>query len=93
MIIQACARAGFRPRINGNCNGFPAIAAMVGAGCSVSVMPGLRVKSNSGDFCVARLAPPVPRSVLTAYRRGAQRKPAVAAFLAAIAQVASAVVV
>jgi hypothetical protein len=30
--------------------------------------------------------------VLTAYRRGAQRKPAVAAFLAAIAQVASAIV-
>jgi DNA-binding transcriptional LysR family regulator len=93
MIVQACARAGFRPQINGNCNGFPAIAAMVAAGCSVSVMPGLRVRSNSGDFCVARLSPPVPRSVLIAYHRGAQRKPAVAAFLAAIAQVASAVAV
>ena len=31
-IVRACARAGFRPKVNGNCSGFPAIAAMVTAG-------------------------------------------------------------
>ena len=33
-IIRACAKAVSVPTINGNCNGFPAIAAMVAAGCS-----------------------------------------------------------
>jgi DNA-binding transcriptional LysR family regulator len=88
-IIRACAKAGFRPRINGNCSGFPAIAAMVGAGCSVSVMPGLRVRSNRGNFRVVRLDPPITRTILVAHHRGAQRNPAIAAFLDEIKQTAS----
>jgi DNA-binding transcriptional LysR family regulator len=87
-IIRACAKAGFRPMINGNCSGFPAIAAMVAAGCSVSVMPGLRVHSNRGDFRVARLDPPIMRTILVAHHRGAQRNPAIAAFIAQIKQTA-----
>jgi DNA-binding transcriptional LysR family regulator len=88
-IIRACMKAGFRPLINGHCNGFPAIAAMVAAGCSVSVMPGLRVRNNRGDFRVARLDPPIMRTILVAYHRGAQRNPAIAAFLSQIKQTAN----
>jgi DNA-binding transcriptional LysR family regulator len=89
-IILACAKAGFRPLINGHCNGFPAIAAMVTAGCSVSVMPGLRVRSNRGNFRVAHLDPPITRTILVALHPGAQRNPAIAAFLAQIKQTANA---
>ncbi len=88
-IIRACAKAGFRPTVNGNCNGFPAIAAMVAAGCSVSVMPGLRVLSNRGNFRVVRLNPPIMRTIFVAHHRGAQRNPAIAAFLAEIRQTAN----
>jgi DNA-binding transcriptional LysR family regulator len=88
-IIRACAKAGFRPTINGNCSGFPAVAAMVAAGCSVSVMPGLRVHSNRGGFRVARLNPPIMRTIMVAHHRGAKRNPAIAAFLGQIKQAAS----
>jgi DNA-binding transcriptional LysR family regulator len=91
-IIRACAKAGFRPRVNGNCNGFPAIAAMVAAGCSVSVMPGLRVLSNRGNFRVVRLNPPIMRTIFAAHHRGAQRNPAIAAFLGQIMQTANATI-
>ena len=80
-IVEACMKAGFRPMINGNCNGFPAIAAMVASGCSVSVMPGLRVLSNRGDFRVAKLDPPIVRTIQVAYHEGAQRSPAISAFI------------
>lgn len=88
-IIRACAKAGFRPMVNGNCNGFPAIAAMVSAGCSVSVMPGLRVLSNRGNFSIVRLNPPIMRTIFVAHHRGAQRNPAIAAFLIQIKQTAN----
>jgi len=80
-IVEACMKAGFRPMINGNCNGFPAIAAMVASGCSVSVMPGLRVLSNRGDFRIAKLDPPIVRTIQVAYHEGAQRSPAISAFI------------
>lgn len=80
-IVEACAKAGFKPMINGVCNGFPAVAAMVGSGCSVSVMPGLRVLSNRGDFRVARLDPPIVRTIQIAFHAGARRSPAIAAFI------------
>ena len=80
-IVEACMKAGFRPMINGNCNGFPAIAGMVASGCSVSVMPGLRVLSNRGDFRVAKLDPPIVRTIQVAYHEGAQRSPAISAFI------------
>lgn len=80
-IVEACAKAGFKPMINGACNGFPAIAAMVGSGCSVSVMPGLRVLSNRGDFRVVRLDPPIVRTIQIAFHAGARRSPAIAAFI------------
>ncbi|WP_072392465.1 LysR family transcriptional regulator [Hyphomicrobium sp. CS1BSMeth3] len=83
-IVEACMKAGFRPMINGNCNGFPAIAAMVASGCSVSVMPGLRVLSNRGDFRVAKLDPPIVRTIQVAYHEGAQRSPAISAFIETI---------
>jgi len=91
-IIRACAKAGFRPTVNANCNGFPAIAAMVAAGCSVSVMPGLRVLSNRGNFRIVRLNPPIVRTIFVAHHRGAQRNPAIAAFLAQVKQMANAAI-
>lgn len=83
-IIDACRKAGFDPVINANCIGFPAVAAMVGSGCSVSVMPGLRVRTSRGNFHVVPLRPPIMRTIKFAYRREARGKPALAACLAAI---------
>jgi DNA-binding transcriptional LysR family regulator len=52
-------------------------------------MPGLRVRSNRGNFRVARLDPPITRTILIAHHRGAQRNPAIAAFLDEIKQAAT----
>jgi DNA-binding transcriptional LysR family regulator len=87
-IIDLCDGQGFRPLINANCSGFPAIAAMVSAGCSVSIMPALRVRNSRGSFHVARLRPSLSRTIMTAYRREAQHKPAIAALLSQIQAIA-----
>ena len=91
VIIDACGRSGFRPIVNGNCSGFPAIAAMVAAGCSVSIMPSLRVRTNPGESRVVRLAQPIIRTILTAYRQGTRQKPIIAAFLAELQQAVTAI--
>lgn len=87
-IVGACRAAGFEPAVNGYCNGFEVVTAMVEAGCSVSVMPGLLVESYRGNFHFRRIEPEISRSIAIATRRGEARKPALAALIAAIAETA-----
>lgn len=83
-IMAECKRQGFEPVVNGYCNGFEVVTAMIEAGISISVMPGLLVRSFPGNFRFRRIEPRIGRSIGVAVRRGEGRKPAIAALLSAL---------
>lgn len=81
VIIKACQAAGFDPAVNGKCSGFEVVEPLIEQGCSVAILPGLRVGRRSGKFCVRKLTPEIRRKIFVAFRRGERRHPAIAAFL------------
>jgi DNA-binding transcriptional LysR family regulator len=81
VIIRACRAAGFEPTVNGRCGGFEMVQPLIEHGCSVAILPGLRVRQHSGRFCVRKLSPEIRRKIFVAFRRGERRHPAIAAFL------------
>jgi len=81
VIIRACQAAGFDPVVNGKCGGFEVVQPLIEQGCSVAILPGLRVRRRSGNFCVRKLTPEIRRKIFVAFRRGERRHPAIAAFL------------
>jgi DNA-binding transcriptional LysR family regulator len=81
VIIKACQAAGFDPIVNGKCGGFEVVRPLIEQGCSVAILPGLRVNHRSGKFCVKKLTPEIRRKIFVAFRRGERRHPAIAAFL------------
>jgi DNA-binding transcriptional LysR family regulator len=80
-ITRACREAGFEPSVNGLCQGFEVVHAMVAAGCSISIQPGLRVLNNSGNLCIKELHPPMFRKVFVAIRRRELRNPTIKVFI------------
>ena len=84
-IIGLCRRAGFEPRINAHCRGFEMVAAFVAAGCSVSVIPGLRRTQAQRGVAMVELRPRVRRQISIAYRSGERRHPVIQAVLAELA--------
>ncbi|PDT03441.1 LysR family transcriptional regulator [Rhizobium chutanense] len=85
-IRQACRDAGFEPVINGFSDSFEVIFALVEAGCSISVMPGLALRDFRGSLIVKPLAPPAYRSIHAITRRGEGRNPKVKAVLEQLAR-------
>lgn len=81
MLVKSCENVGYTPVVNAKCNGFEVVIALVEAGCSVSVMPGLRVRSYQGNFAARRLVPEIRRRISVAFRKGEMRNPAIAAFV------------
>jgi DNA-binding transcriptional LysR family regulator len=81
VIIKACQAAGFDPIVNGKCGGFEVVQPLIEQGCSVAILPGLRVGHRTGKFCVRKLTPEIRRKIFVAFRRGERRHPAIAAFL------------
>ena len=81
VIIRACQAAGFDPIVNGKCSGFEAVQPLIEQGCSVAILPGLRVRRRAGKFCVRKLTPEIRRRIFVAFRRGERRHPALAALL------------
>jgi DNA-binding transcriptional LysR family regulator len=84
IIVRACREAGFVPVINGHCQGFEVVRALVESGCSVSIQPGLRVRKYHKYVCIKEITPVIHRRILVANRRSEERKPSVAAFLCAL---------
>lgn len=93
VIVGLCREAGYEPLVNGTCNGFEVVVALIEAGCSVSVMPGLRVQSYRGDVAVKPISPKVERRIYAAMRRGEMRNPAIAALLGVLQEIAAAATV
>ena len=92
VIVRKCRDAGFDPQINGACGSFETVLALIEAGCSVSILPGMRMlharKYGQGvEF--RKLVPEVRRKIFVAYRRGELRSPKVAALLKALQETAA----
>ncbi|MDE1948651.1 MAG: LysR family transcriptional regulator [Burkholderiales bacterium] len=83
-VLAQCRRAGFEPRVNARCRGFEMVAALVGAGCSVAVIPGLRRRQTPPATALVPLAPELPRRISIAWRRSEGRHPALLAVLAQV---------
>ena len=59
LVTDLCRRAGYEPRTNAKCRGSEMIEAMVAAGCSVSIIPGLRVMRSPAGVAWVKLTPEV----------------------------------
>jgi DNA-binding transcriptional LysR family regulator len=81
VIVGACRGAGFDPAINGRCHGFEVVRAMVEAGCSISINPGLRGREYIGNLVLKEIRPAIIRRIFVTFRRGEMRNPAVAGFV------------
>lgn len=75
-IVGLCQAAGFSPRINAQCASIEVLVAMVESGCSVSVMPGVRLRLMKGRVVAKPLRPKVERAISIAFRKGERRNPA-----------------
>lgn len=80
-VLDLCRQAGYVPWVNAACRGPEIIAAMVASGCSVSVVPGLRLGQIRQQVAARPLRPAVKRHICLAYRLGERSHPAVQVFV------------
>lgn len=82
MTIRACQTAGFEPRVRHQVDDFRTVLTLVAAGQGVAVVPQLAIADSPAGVTLTRL--PMRRRTRIAFRRGAERHPAVAAVTAAM---------
>jgi len=83
-VEQACRSAGFSPRIVHRADEALLIESLVGSGIGIALLPAL-ARSSSESVRYAQAIPPPPRrQVVALVRRGAARRPALAATLEAL---------
>lgn len=90
-VMNLCRRAGYEPQVNTAGRGFEMISAMVAAGCSITVIPGLRLAHRIDGVVAVKLRPEIGRKISIAYRRGERAHPAVTAFVEQVLRSASAI--
>lgn len=79
--IDLCRRAGYEPQVNAECRGFELVRAMVASGCSISLVPGLRLLHDLPGVRAVRLRPEARRRISIAFRHGERGHPAVQVFV------------
>lgn len=80
-VLDLCRTTGFEPKVNAACKGSEIIAAMVESGCSVSIIPGLRLRQMRQKLAARPLRPPVTRRISAAFRIGERNHPSVKVFV------------
>jgi DNA-binding transcriptional LysR family regulator len=82
MTVRACEAAGFTPRVRHHADDFVTVLTFVAAGQGVALVPELATADVPAGVALAPLA--TRRRTRLAFRAGAARHPAVAAFAAAL---------
>ncbi|WP_228000555.1 LysR family transcriptional regulator [Nocardia australiensis] len=82
MTIRACQAAGFLPHIRHRIDEFATVLAFVAAGHGVALVPELGAVDPPANVVLTKL--PIARHTRIAFRAGADRHPAIAAFTAAL---------
>ena len=62
-VVNLCRRAGYEPQVNAAGRGFEMVCAMVAAGCSVTVIPGLRMARQIEGVVAVKLRPEIGRKI------------------------------
>ena len=83
-VLGLCRKAGFDPKVNAACRGAEIIAAMVESGCSISLIPGLRLGQMTQQLAARPLRPSVTRKISVAFRAGERSHPSVKVFVQAL---------
>ncbi|MEU8585515.1 LysR family transcriptional regulator [Streptomyces sp. NPDC048664] len=88
-LVQACANAGFLPRIDFATDDYPAVMGLVGAGLGVAVLPQLALESvRPRGVRPVTLEPAVRREIVALTLPDLEQVPAVAATLGELARTA-----
>ncbi|CAM00949.1 DNA-binding transcriptional LysR family regulator [Saccharopolyspora erythraea NRRL 2338] len=85
MAVRACQSAGFAPRIRHHIDDFAAVLGFVAMEQGVAIVPQLAVVDPPPGVALTEL--PMHRRTRISYRRGADRHPAVSAFVRAMRSV------
>lgn len=88
-VVNLCRRAGYEPQVNASGRGFEVVSSMVAAGCSITVIPGLRLAHRLNGVAHVKLRPEVCRKISVAYRRGERGHPAIKVFVEQVLKTAS----
>lgn len=80
-LTQACAKAGFAPRIEHECSSLTGKIAMVAAGVGVAIVPGLMAESARADVVCRQLQDPPVRRLFVARHDSARHSPAATNFI------------
>lgn len=83
-VEQACRSAGFSPRIVHRADEAFLIESLVGSGIGIALLPALACSSSENVRYAHAIPPPPRRQVVALVRRGAARRPALAATLEAL---------
>lgn len=70
MVQRACGAAGFVPRAVAEATDFSVLAALVGAGAGVALMPRMTIPADARNLRVHPLAQPVTRTISALVRSG-----------------------
>jgi DNA-binding transcriptional LysR family regulator len=90
MVEHACRAAGFVPDVPFHANDFGVLAAFVAAGLGVAMVPEIALDAFSADVAIRPVADvPVTRRLYAAARRGGLERPALAAMVDALRDVAA----
>ncbi|MEU5978303.1 LysR family transcriptional regulator [Streptomyces sp. NPDC047315] len=95
MVVRACERVGFQPRVVHTSDDFRAIVALVSAGAGVALVPRSALRGMELRSAVVRpvSGPAATRRVFAAVRRGAERHPLLSPVLDALGKAAADLVV
>jgi DNA-binding transcriptional LysR family regulator len=89
LLLQACGRAGFIPRVAFESDEYATVAQLVAAGVGVALIPRLGLRSRPSGVAVVPLEVPVIREVMAAVHAPQYRAPAANAMIAILRDVAS----
>jgi DNA-binding transcriptional LysR family regulator len=89
-LLDLCHRAGFDPKVNASCCGSEMVLAMVSSGCSVTVIPGLRLAQPLEHVVAVKILPEIGRRIFVAFRKGDRKHPAIQLCVAQIRLAAAA---
>lgn len=88
-IMNLCRRAGYEPMVNASGRGFEIVSAMVAGGCSITIVPSLRLATPLQGVVAVKLRPEIGRKISVAYRRGERKHPAIKVFIEEVARAAA----
>ena len=85
LVHEACAAAGFEPRVHFESDDYGSLLGLTASGMGVTVVPSLATTSVPADVAIRPIDGPVPtRSIHAAWREGTETRPEIEATLHAL---------